>query len=142
MTPYYERDWHRYIWCRAFEVEGCLWCRGPLNGRRAACCSPLCTKLFSEQHFWSMASEAAIKRAGYACERCGKVGRRGLEVHHKVPIGGRWQPRSMTCLNHQDNLLVLCHDCHRVTHSKQQEPVASSLVATTRAEAKQGVLAL
>jgi len=130
-------SWREHIFCRDFSVEACLWCRRPLNGRKALCCSPTCTAAFSTNHFWSAAAPEALRRAHSTCLRCGRqpfwasrdwtpgaglregvnpddLVRIFLEVHHRVPLLG--QPRSMTCYNHQANLLVLCSDCHLETH--------------------------
>ena len=120
--------WRDHIFCRDFSVDACLCCRGPRRRKRAMCCSPACTTTFAENHFWWAAAPAALRRAGYACEVCGRrpprisaelgwlSGETGihLEVHHKVPLNGAH--RGTTCLNHQANLQVLCLDCHGLAH--------------------------
>lgn len=55
--------------------------------------------------------QAALKRAGGACERCGRTG--SLEVDHMVPLSTARSEAEIDALNHRDNLRVLCTWCHR-----------------------------
>jgi 5-methylcytosine-specific restriction endonuclease McrA len=52
---------------------------------------------------------------------CG--GKRGyhtsLEVHHIIPLNGAY--RAWSKLNHPDNLIALCHDCHQTRHDELRE---------------------
>lgn len=57
---------------------------------------------------------------GYRCHRCGVVGRE-VEVNHIRPLAG--SRRSVSCLNHRDNLEVLCLTCHRTTTNEQRRSV-------------------
>jgi 5-methylcytosine-specific restriction endonuclease McrA len=56
---------------------------------------------------WRRAREAALKRAGHRCERCGET--KNLHVHHKrkPEQGGTDSLR---------NLIVLCRTCHGKEH--------------------------
>ncbi len=101
-------------------------CRGELSGRRTAYCSDAHARAFEAEHLWPEARRRARRRARYACQRCGfkpsavrsdPAQARGyarhelkLEVNHIVALRGRY--RFVSCLNHADNLEVLCHRCH------------------------------
>ena len=65
-----------------------------------------------QTHEWMWARQIAKRRADWRCERCEKMGR--LEVHHKKPVmeGGAWFD--------QNNLEVLCRDCHISHHHGSQ----------------------
>jgi len=105
-------EWMFNVWCRHVIPGLCLWCR-QANPRKALCCCPICTRAFSENHNWSYAVPAALRKAHFCCQDCGvpwKMVDHRLEVHHIHPLDGG--PRAFTCRNHQDNLLALCHDCH------------------------------
>jgi hypothetical protein len=110
-------------------------CRGALPPRRTAYCSDRHAREFERDHVWLFARRAARRRARWACERCGfkpseirkdPIARRAfsrhelrLEVNHILPLAGSY--RSVTCLNHQTNLEVLCHRCHQaVTHGRAE----------------------
>lgn len=54
----------------------------------------------------------------YLCAHC-RQPTTAPEVNHIVPVvGGN---RSATCLNHEENLEVLCHSCHVPTTRRQAE---------------------
>jgi len=55
----------------------------------------------------------ALARANYACEKCGARG--WLEVHHIIPLE-RYESRHNSPKNKQDNLKVLCRNCHEKAH--------------------------
>ena len=121
-------SWRDSITCVDLSERRCRLaaCRTPLDGRRTAYCSDKHARLFQRDHVWADARRYARRRAKWACERCGfKPGdvrkdpqRRRLyarhvlrlEVNHIQALGGRY--RGVTCLNHQENLEVLCHSCH------------------------------
>lgn len=46
---------------------------------------------------------------GYRCALCGQLTEEPEVNHIKPVLGGH---RSVTCLNHEENLEVLCHTCH------------------------------
>lgn len=55
---------------------------------------------------------------GYRCAKCGGL-TEAPEVNHIIPVvGGN---RSVSCLNHEENLEVLCHSCHVPTTKAQAE---------------------
>lgn len=101
-------------------------CRAPLDGRRTAYCSDAHARAFEAAHLWPVARRRARRRAGYACQRCGfkpsavrkdpvrarEFARHELklEVNHVSPLRGSY--RFANCLNHAENLQVLCHRCH------------------------------
>ena len=121
-------SWRDFVTCVDLSEQLCRLasCRTPLEGRRTAYCSDKHAREFQRDHVWADARRAARRRAKWACERCGfkpneikKDPERRLiftrhelrlEVNHIQPLGGRY--RGVTCLNHQENLEVLCHRCH------------------------------
>lgn len=135
--------WKRYrALCVPFET-GCRQCGTEIAESRAYC-SDVCRKAFERQHFWNTASSHALtlacpggeshvrderglwKRQQSVCRRCQKScglflrhvnGQREAEVNHIVPVNGN-RPH-FGCCHHQENLEVLCHDCH-VTVTKEQ----------------------
>lgn len=118
------RPWTDYVTC--IDVQDrkdrkvCRRCEKPLDGRRTAYCSGECDRLFSQDHFWGPAGNQARRRARHTCEREGCGERSGLEVNHIVPLVGQY--RATTCLNHQDNLEVLCRPHHvEVTNRQRRE---------------------
>lgn len=132
---------------------GCRQCGTAIPDRRAYC-SAACSDAFQEQHFWNTARPAALRRArpfGPAlqptwrdevvwfgapiCARCfapaARRNRVGIwfaaEVNHIVPVNGL--SRTFGCCNHQENLEVLCHDCHVQVGVEQR---AASLIGKPR----------
>jgi hypothetical protein len=101
-------------------------CRGELVGRRTAYCSDAHAREFEANHVWPAARRLARRRARWTCQRCGfrpsavrKDPARAalyarhelkLEVNHITALRGGY--RFVSCLNHADNLEVLCHRCH------------------------------
>lgn len=57
---------------------------------------------------WALVRRAALKRAAWRCEQCGRAGR--LEVHHLDELRHGGAPYALT------NLLVLCVSCHVEEH--------------------------
>lgn len=53
------------------EDRRCDWCGGPLSGRRRRWCSDSCSAAVWRNHAWTGAREAAKKRDGRRCVRCG-----------------------------------------------------------------------
>ena len=51
-----------------------------------------------------------MQRANYICVKCGG---KATEAHHIIPLNG--STRHGSCLNHQENLMALCHGCHTET---------------------------
>lgn len=58
---------------------------------------------FMKRSIKTTLDEQAYKRDGYSCVHCG--GKTGLEAHHKIPD-----------LERLDNLITLCHSCHKKEH--------------------------
>lgn len=101
-------------------------CRAELEGRRTAYCSDAHARAFEAQHVWPAARRLARRRARWACQRCGfkpSAVRKDpaqlalysrhelkLEVNHIEALRGTY--RFVSCLNHAENLEVLCHRCH------------------------------
>lgn len=54
---------------------------------------------------WRKLKDKILARDNYTCQSCGRVGGR-LELDHIINVaqGGT---------NNQDNLQILCHDCHK-----------------------------
>jgi hypothetical protein len=120
--------WLAEVWCVDVSARLCrvASCRAPLSGRRTAYCSDAHARAFEAAHLWPVARRLARRRARYACQRCGfkpSAVRRDrelarqylrhelkLEVNHIEALRGAY--RFASCLNHADNLEVLCHRCH------------------------------
>ncbi len=128
--------WMAQITCVDVTVRLCrvASCRSELSGRRTAYCSDAHAKLFEANHVWPAARRTARRRARWACQRCGfkpsvvrkdpaqasRYTRRELklEVNHIAALRGTY--RLVSCLNHLDNLEVLCHRCHVETTNAQR----------------------
>jgi hypothetical protein len=130
-------SWQAFVNCVDLSQPVCrvASCRVELPPRRTAYCSDRHAREFERNHVWLYARRAARRRARWACERCGfkpseirkdPIVRRAysrhelrLEVNHIAPLVGSY--RSVTCLNHQTNLEVLCHRCHLEVTRGQRE---------------------
>ena len=118
----------------------CRVCGAAITGRRLVCAGSTlsrqgrtvkrrsrCELIFLENHDRNRARRAAkalaaAERSGrktlaWACNRCGGL-TTAPEVNHIVPVNGVRTWRS--CLNHQDNLEVLCHACHSEVTAAQR----------------------
>jgi predicted HNH restriction endonuclease len=66
----------------------------------------------------------AFRIHGYRCQICtfdfgevyGKWGEQFAEVHHRIPLGNASSERTT---NPETDLVVLCANCHRMTHRKE-----------------------
>ena len=97
------------------EAKGlCRVCGDKPQGRRKKNCSKECADTYQllfdwPADTWEDVRQRMLRRAEYKCEQCGKGGKiRKLEVDHKIALcngGEMWD---------EDNLWVLCHECHRV----------------------------
>jgi hypothetical protein len=120
-------------------------CRVALIGRRSAYCSQTHARAFEADHLWPAARRRARRKARWACQRCGfkpsavrkdpelaRGYRRHelkLEVDHIDALRGRY--RFVSCLNHADNLEVLCHRCHvEVTNARRSSGGDASTLET------------
>lgn len=96
------------------------------KGRRRWCSDSCATYNYREfllHHDWASARNAALKRAGGKCVRCGvpgklQYGRYSLEVNHIEPRNGGGYGRG--CAHHQDNLEALCAPCHQIETNRQR----------------------
>ena len=59
---------------------------------------------------WSFQRKQARKRDNYTCRNC-DVKRRGLDVHHIIPI--RFFENDFDSANDLSNLITLCRQCHK-----------------------------
>ena len=123
--------------CTGYENQGiCAMCGGPLPSGRRTYCSTECYELYYDLFFWAQAAQNAMYRAHHKCQVCG-ITARGLsrielatwghhfleiyrlEVHHIIPLNG--QDRTWHALNIPGNLLVVCHECHVILHSRKHQ---------------------
>ena len=63
---------------------------------------------------WQQARLIKITSANGICEKCGAIGE---EVHHIIHINSNNVEDINVTLN-QDNLLLLCKDCHNKEHGR------------------------
>jgi len=95
----------------------CLWCEKELPKGRRKYCSDECSYQYYIHNvahlWWNNAKKIALERAHNMCEDCGSG--RSLEVHHKEKLVNN-KSRQNSPLNRQDNLIVLCRDCHEKRH--------------------------
>lgn len=138
----------------------CHWCDKVLTGRQQSWCSKSCYLTFNQNHRYTSARQRArVSARGYCpcptdtrsrlrhpicrgCGRCEAVAGK-LECNHKVPRNG--DRSAYSCLHHQHNLEMLCHECHgeetaaqwadgRITRSsgKPKDPVVKQTVRKPR----------
>lgn len=89
----------------------CYLCGSDLPEKRQWWCSDACVSRWAQNHEWSSASAAALKRDRSRCRRCGAKGlEAALEVNHRNPRNGRGYHQG--CHHHLKLLETLCHDCH------------------------------
>jgi hypothetical protein len=122
----------------------CRGCTAPLPRRKdgtlhktRAWCSAACADRITYDHLWTWARSRAVKEnaaseRGPHCERCRRprvamaIAREygidacdgPLEVNHIAPLVGAY--RSWSCLNHRENLEVVCHGCHKAITAQQR----------------------
>jgi len=65
---------------------------------------------YSNRNEFQRAKRELFKRDGKTCRFCGKAGR--VYAHHLDNSGGK-----VDANNDPNNLIVLCHDCHRAIHN-------------------------
>lgn len=117
-------------------TRGCRNCGRPPTGRFTYYCGTECRDVFESNHFWSNARRparrTAIERAALCpldgpnprlaqmvmiCACCEILTYR-YEVNHIAPVNG--DRGFFSCANHQDNLEVLCHQCHVMATREQR----------------------
>ena len=105
----------------------CLWCEKPLPKRRRKYCGDECAFSYWEKNivplWWSNAVRMALRRTNHHCEGCEET--RYLEVHHIEHLE-RFEARHNSPKNRQDNLKVLCRDCHEKEHHPKYAAKAAS----------------
>ncbi len=74
---------------------------------------------FYKSPAWLAARELKIVSVNSLCERCGQI---GIEVHHKERLSFDNVYDSSVSLN-QDNLELLCRDCHNKEHKRFSKEV-------------------
>lgn len=124
----------RRCWVRA--------CGKPLPPRRRRWCSQECSRLWGRWHSWSESRQYCLELANWTCQRCGFQSRQTvpvqyghrwgnwIEVNHIVPRNGAGYGTG--CWNHQDNLEVLCAQCHHeVTAQQRRDRAAPGQDAST-----------
>lgn len=108
---------------------GCDWCGKsllglpkPPAGTQRRWCERRCSEAFYENHVWTMARKAALKRDGHACVRCGTHS--NLEVNHIHPLGASMKKGQngyqTSCLHHLSGLETLCHRHHLEATAQQR----------------------
>lgn len=128
----------------------CDGCAAPLTGKARRWCKGDCDYLYWSNHRWNIAREKALSRStifesrslenvrivyakrrgrtkltlksrtyikGYRCMRCGCT-THAPEVNHIIPAMGAHSLES--CVHHQENLEVLCRECHLATTAQQR----------------------
>lgn len=96
--------------------------RGEPRPRSRWFCSVNCSKWWRQNHFWSAARHAAIRRDGKRCVLChaGPTTGGGLEVNHKTPLAAQDGAGYETgCQHHQEGLETLCHRHHLEETARQ-----------------------
>lgn len=63
---------------------------------------------FYHSTFWKKCRQRILHERHFVCELCGK---RGTEVHHKIPLDENNVGNPEILIN-EDNLQLLCHECH------------------------------
>jgi len=75
---------------------------------------------FYKSNAWLAARELRIVNVNGLCERCGNI---GIEVHHKKRLTVHNVKDASISLN-QDNLELLCRDCHNKEHKRFSNKVS------------------
>jgi 5-methylcytosine-specific restriction endonuclease McrA len=99
----------------------CDRCGSALPRLRKRWCSDECSRWayleFAKQHDWNAAREAAMKRDGRKCVKCGDH-HYPLQVNHIVPRNAQGYGRG--CHHHLSNLETLCRRCHTAVTNEQR----------------------
>jgi 5-methylcytosine-specific restriction endonuclease McrA len=78
-------------------------------------------KQFYNSTRWLKVRQAVLSKKHGICERCGKAfPSKELIVHHRIHLDENNINDPNITLN-QDNLELLCHNCHAATHSKNDD---------------------
>ena len=118
------------------EEKFCIYpsCGKVLTGKQKKYCSKIHSTYYFQEFvapfWWSNAVKVALRKADNKCSRCGSTIK--LQVHHKekLPLDKptwdykkrKWKAPTANYhnnpLNRQDNLEVLCKECHNKEHNK------------------------
>lgn len=78
-------------------------------------------KSFYDSAKWKKARQLCISRKHGICERCGKAfASSKMIVHHKIHLTADNINNPDVSLS-QDNLQLLCHDCHNSEHGNKND---------------------
>jgi 5-methylcytosine-specific restriction endonuclease McrA len=94
---------------------GCPTCGKDNPGKNRVYCSPKCRIDWYNNHSPKEARQAKFRIVDVpVCNICGRTRTktRNLVIQHLETLSG-FNPLYMTCLNHQDNLQILCAPCHK-----------------------------
>jgi 5-methylcytosine-specific restriction enzyme A len=92
------------------------------------------------------AAKEAKREQGYQCRGCdrdyfamyGEIGKRCVDAHHKVPFAELGEGQRL--LNPRRDFAILCAPCHRIVHSRRDEPLTiaelRAIVAPDRVAAR------
>lgn len=102
------------------DMRCCRWCDGGLRRRQKKWCSDACRDGAYAEHYWSDARDAAVRRDGRRCLRCGadEYAGRGLQVHHRTEVLGKHHVTG--CHHHVEGLETLCRGCHKAEHDRRR----------------------
>jgi 5-methylcytosine-specific restriction endonuclease McrA len=104
-------------------IDGlCSWCGSRLPRGRARWCSDDCSHAWAENHIWTTARKARLKRDAHRCSICGSTD--ALHVHHDPPVNPRIGYRR-SCAHHQDRLRTLCAAHHVAVHVAMRAPAGT-----------------
>lgn len=113
----------------------CAQCQKPLPKGRRKYCSDECSYDYWKYHYgilwWNVAKGIALERAGRKCEVCGAgMMDVNLEVHHIEKLD-RGEDYHNSPKNQQDNLRVLCRQCHEEMHHSHIKSIHAAAKAQT-----------
>lgn len=117
------------------DERACRWCNKQLQGRQRAWCSKAHMRAFRLNHYYTKARAECVRRYSkpcgcvgvrkhVVCARCGRCSGKiavygyKMECNHISPRNG--DKSSISCLHHQDNLEMLCWECHQVCSAEQR----------------------
>ena len=139
----------------------CDWDGKPLQGRQRRWCSRACADAAFDNHSWTYAREAALRRDQRTCQRCGyhpppepRMSEFPARLYED-PVAAYWavhnawcrhvRPMEVNhktpilglhnqsgCHHHLDGLEVLCRPCHLDETARQRQERADTLAEVRR----------
>ena len=107
-------NYGKYQILSGFEAPGqCFWCGAKIPIVQRYCSGGEHQKIYWDYFYLPYASKHCKERYGYKCAECESGNK--LEAHHIEPINGD-RNRSWNKKNRPENLIALCHDCHKDKH--------------------------